>query len=144
MDTNWYNFNHKKINKQFNGDLTYVSTFCVNKEYAPSAVYKAAHPDRDQGHKDYLLLSHHDGVLLIRGMDHEDIEKHKCHTAIVCKKCKDTIYSVMRHDYRECGCKLVAVDGGHDYFAVTGYPEEYELGYINLLTGEFTLDASRI
>ena len=35
--------------------------------------------------------------------------------AIKCKKCKDIIYSRSIHDYRECTCKSIAIDGGFDY-----------------------------
>ena len=32
-----------------------------------------------------------------------------------CYKCGDTIYSSYRHDYVECSCKAIMVDGGNDY-----------------------------
>jgi len=34
-----------------------------------------------------------------------------CH-AIYCKKCKTTIESTHRHDFKYCPCKAVGVDGG--------------------------------
>lgn len=39
--------------------------------------------------------------------------------AIRCPRCKDVIYSRARHDYRQCGCGLIGVDGGFDYWKVT-------------------------
>jgi len=35
--------------------------------------------------------------------------------AITCPKCKDTIYSRTRHDFRSCSCGEVNIDGGFDY-----------------------------
>lgn len=34
---------------------------------------------------------------------------------ILCLKCNDIIESVHRHDYKECSCGYVAVDGGKEY-----------------------------
>jgi len=39
---------------------------------------------------------------------------------IQCKNCNDIIYSAHRHDYKECSCGAVAVDGGLDYLRRTG------------------------
>ena len=32
-----------------------------------------------------------------------------------CKKCGDLLESVHRHDYKECSCGAIMVDGGLDY-----------------------------
>lgn len=34
---------------------------------------------------------------------------------IQCRKCKDVIESLYRHDYKECKCGAIFVDGGADY-----------------------------
>lgn len=34
---------------------------------------------------------------------------------ICCKWCGDIIESTYTHDYKECSCQAVAVDGGHEY-----------------------------
>ena len=52
--------------------------------------------------------------------------------AIKCPKCKDTIYSVARHDCHHCSCGDVMVDGGFDYLrfgwqAGTKPPKPFEL-----------------
>ena len=39
--------------------------------------------------------------------------------AIVCPKCKDTIYSRARHDYHTCSCGEISIDGGFDYQKVS-------------------------
>jgi hypothetical protein len=138
MKQNWYGFKHKEVAKRFEGGLTYVTDFCVNDEYHPVAVYKVANPNRDKGHKDYVLLQADNGRLLIRGMDEEEIQKHCYQTAIECNKCKDVVYSVMRHDMRSCKCEAVAIDGGKDYAKISGNNQDYTVGTICHLTGEFT------
>jgi|GEM_PF-1152343 len=57
-------------------------------------------------------------------------------TAIKCKNCGDIIYSRARHDYRECSCGQVAIDGGQqDYVRIAGIGFDY--GKIDI--GEVTL-----
>jgi hypothetical protein len=34
-------------------------------------------------------------------------------SAIKCPKCKDTVYSRVRHDLRSCSCGYCWIDGGH-------------------------------
>ena len=36
---------------------------------------------------------------------------------IRCKFCGDVITSYFRHDFKECKCGRVAIDGGHDYLS---------------------------
>ncbi len=38
-----------------------------------------------------------------------------------CLKCKDEIQSTYRHDFSECGCGNIFVDGGTDYFRYGGH-----------------------
>lgn len=47
---------------------------------------------------------------------------------IRCKKCGDVIQSLSRHDFRECKCGSVFMDGGGDYTRYGwpgGDPEDY-------------------
>ncbi len=37
-----------------------------------------------------------------------------------CKKCNDIIISAYRHDFVECKCGAIAVDGGQDYLRRIG------------------------
>lgn len=50
-------------------------------------------------------------------------------TAVICKKCKDMVYSRARHDYRSCSCGAVAIDGGRDYVKLVG--EEKDIAQVN-------------
>jgi len=137
MENNWYGFSHDAVAKRFEGDLTDLNDFCVYDEYLPVAVYSVESPNRDKGHKDFVLLQIQDKQLLIRGLDREEMEKWRYQDAIVCEQCKDVIYSVMKHDYRLCQCNRVAIDGGSSYTKITG--TDYTLGTIDLLTNQFFL-----
>lgn len=46
--------------------------------------------------------------------------------AIKCKRCGDIIESKSRHDFKQCSCKYVAVDGGTEDGHIIGNPEDYE------------------
>jgi len=49
------------------------------------------------------------------------------HNRIRCNHCGDVIESVNRHDFEQCSCGTVFVDGGTDYLR-RGYvnaPEDY-------------------
>lgn len=45
-----------------------------------------------------------------------------------CKKCGDIIESKHRHDFVQCSCKSIFVDGGHDYIRRGGdqFDEEFD------------------
>jgi hypothetical protein len=43
-----------------------------------------------------------------------------------CKKCKTVIQSKFRHDFVECKCGAIFVDGGEDYYRRGGNPEDFE------------------
>lgn len=49
--------------------------------------------------------------------------------AIVCRKCKDAVFSRTRHDMRWCSCGSCAIDGGQGegYIQITGQPDTYDL-----------------
>ena len=123
-DHNFYGFDTDKACEYFEGDLTYLNTFCVKGYYKPVAVFKNANPDRSKNHKDYMLLftklldisDFTTRRLIISGMDADEMEKYRYQTGIYCPDCKDVIYSVNRHDYRHCSCGKCMVDGGKDYF----------------------------
>lgn len=44
----------------------------------------------------------------------------------MCKKCGEVVESMHRHDYVACSCGAMAVDGGYDYMARTGYMKMIE------------------
>lgn len=38
--------------------------------------------------------------------------------ALKCPICEDTVYSRATHDFRNCSCGSIAVDGGFDYMKI--------------------------
>ncbi|MCR5704228.1 MAG: hypothetical protein K6G85_06360 [Eubacterium sp.] len=40
-----------------------------------------------------------------------------------CKICGDILESTSRHDFKQCKCKSMAVDGGHDYISRAWDPQ---------------------
>lgn len=43
--------------------------------------------------------------------------------AITCPRCKDTIFSRARHDFRTCSCRGVHIDGGFAHLKMGWDPE---------------------
>jgi hypothetical protein len=121
-DHNWYGFNTDKACEHFEGYLTYLNTFCVLGNYSPVAVFSNVAPDRSKNHKDFMLLYtvtdpvEQKEVLMIAGMDADEMEEYRYQNGLWCPDCNEVIYSVNRHDYRKCSCGKCTVDGGKDYF----------------------------
>ena len=42
--------------------------------------------------------------------------------AIHCKNCDEVLYSRAQHDFRECSCGYINVDGGQHYFKYGAIP----------------------
>lgn len=42
-----------------------------------------------------------------------------------CRQCGDIIESKWRHDFVQCKCGAIAVDGGMDYFKRSGEPNNF-------------------
>lgn len=61
---------------------------------------------------------------------------------VLCPQCNEAIWSLSRHDFRECGCGASFVDGGRDYLRYGtnksggGIPPPV---WINVETGEWEL-----
>ena len=115
-DHNYYGFDTYKACEHFEGDLTYINTFCIKPHYLPDAVFRNASPNRAKNHKDFLLLFKVGYNVMITGMDADEMEKHRYQKGMYCPDCNEVIYSVNRHDYRKCKCGRCMVDGGKDYF----------------------------
>lgn len=132
-DHNWYGFDTVYAEKFFEGDLTYLNTFCIMGNYKPVAVFHNTNPDRSKNHKDYMFLWSDGEKSIVSGIDADKIEKYRYQKGMYCPDCKDVIYSVMRHDYRHCSCGKCMVDGGKDYFKNNMVGKEVK---IDLLTNE--------
>lgn len=51
--------------------------------------------------------------------------------AAKCNKCGDVIQSVSRHDFVECECGSIFVDGGNEYMRAGGDREDIEFLYVS-------------
>ena len=121
-DHDYYGFNTEKVCSHFEGDLTYLNTFCIKGSYQPVAVFRNSKPDRKKDHKDFMLLwventtgKKKDDKIIVSGIDKNEMEKYRYQIGIFCPKCKEVIYSIFRHDYRHCSCGRCMIDGGKDY-----------------------------
>lgn len=115
---NWYGILHDQINNKFEGELEYCGTFCIKGNYNPSAVYKSKNPNHSKGHKKYMLLTkypYQKDLWAVSGMTPQAMKKERYQIGLWCPVCGDVIYSVNRHDYRECECQSCFIDGGKDY-----------------------------
>lgn len=43
----------------------------------------------------------------------------------MCAKCCDVIHSRSRHDFVQCQCGAIGIDGGSDYLKCVGHPEDF-------------------
>lgn len=137
-DHNYYGIDADKACKHFEGDLTYLNTFCIKDNYYPVAVFRNANPDRSKDHKDFMLLwVDNRDCAVISGIDADEMEEHRYQRGLYCPDCEEVIYSVNRHDYRKCKCGRCMVDGGKDYFRsnMAGTPV-----IIDLLTDDVTVE----
>ena len=74
---NWYGFDHQLVNKKFEGELTYVGTFCVLGGYYPFAWYKSKNPNKRKGHKKYMGLAKHGEEGVVTGISQIQMNKEK-------------------------------------------------------------------
>ena len=132
---NWYGIDHSVVTAKFEGSPVFLNEFCVNGEYAPSAVYYSAKPNRRKKHKTYMLLSKINGQFYVRGMSPKDMGKYRYQDAIHCLSCDDVVYSVNRHDMRSCSCRRVSIDGGKEYTKIVFSADaQYKRVRLDLLT----------
>lgn len=128
-EVNYYGLMHDKINEKFTGDLTYLRTFTVRGHHW--AVYLAANPRTDLGHKKYMMLgctydlsdmlSDPKPRWFVSGSTEEQMNEERFQSAVLCTECDTVLYSINRHHFHKCGCKNETfVDGGKDYLRYGG------------------------
>jgi hypothetical protein len=45
--------------------------------------------------------------------------------SVMCAKCLDVIHSRSRHDFAQCQCGAIGIDGGSEYTKCVGNPENF-------------------
>jgi hypothetical protein len=142
-DVNYYEYDHKRVCKVFEGELSYLGYICYQDRAL--AAYRNKKPNLQKGHKEVLLLL--EGMdwevesmkCWVSGMSLKDFKKHCKHDAIGCLECEEILYSLNRHHFHRCSCGNVSVDGGKDYFRFDAKdPQKVILGVYNVLSGMFT------
>lgn len=120
LKRNYYGLDLSKINDKFEGDLSYLGDTHV-KEGPFTRVYsvfKAVSPNREKGHKKYVLFyyDHATIKLFVTGREEDEMQKLRYVDGIECQECGKVLVSFDRHDYQECGCENhCSIDGGLDY-----------------------------
>ena len=146
----WFGLNHAKVAEKFEGDLSFVNYMNVGKDGdLVAAVYHASNPNREKGHKEFMLLwKYLDYVTekeqwMVSGMELEEIQKHAIVEALLCTSCNQVLFSLNRHHFHSCGCKNdMFVDGGKDYLRAGAKDlNKTEAVRINLLTDEVIVDS---
>jgi hypothetical protein len=132
---NMYGLDHDKVKAKFEGELTYKGTFAISKSSHAVAVYHNAKPNIEKNHKEYMLLflDARSGNLCVAGMTRDEMDKERYQNALHCLKCDEIIYSLYRHNDRQCHCGACMIDGGKNYTHISGNPEDYRLYTIDLL-----------
>jgi hypothetical protein len=111
---NYFGLSHERVSEKFEGSPKYVGY--VSIEGRPYAAYHSENPNRQKGHKDFILLTYGSEQGWVIGMDSEEMKKHSKHSGILCLECGTALYSLHRHHYHDCGCpNKASVDGGLDY-----------------------------
>lgn len=146
----WYGLNHAKVAEKFEGDLTFVNYMNVGGVGdTVAAVYRASKPNKDKGHKEFMLLfrqyskdSRSQGWF-VSGMDRRTIKKHSTVEGVLCTQCNTALFSMTRHDFHSCGCSNdLFVDGGKDYLRSGALDiSKTRIVTIDLLTDEVSVDA---
>lgn len=145
----WLGLKHDAVIKHFEGDLSFVNYMNVGERGdLVAAVYHAKKPNRDKGHKEFMLLwQKYDPIsdeshLMVSGMDRDQIEKHAKVTGLLCLDCRQALFSLNRHHMHSCGCDNdMFVDGGKDYLRAGAKSlARTATVTINLLTDEVVLD----
>ena len=143
---NYYGFDHARVNKMFEGDLTYVCDLVLKGEDRPVAVYKAKKPNLKKGHKKYMLLqAFADEEGLVRGLTPREMSKHRTLNAVQCLECDKILVSFARHDFVSCGCpNHVFADGGSSYgrFGAKSF-KKVQFLQIDALTGKVMYEKKR-
>lgn len=142
-EVNWFGFKHESVKEKFEGSPEYRGTFAFDGGQT-WAVYYCAKPNKEKGHKNYMMLTERyeplsdESKLWVSGRTPEEMEKDRYQTGLHCLSCDTVIYSQNRHDMHPCKCrssfKRVHVDGGKDYLRVTfGKDAKYKEVRIDLL-----------
>ena len=129
---------HEKVKSSYEGNPVFVGYLALFGGLNPMATYFVEKPNREKGHKDYLLIfSKYDPFteksnIFVSGVDLKDIsERDRKRVAVFCRNCKELIYSLTRHSFEKCTCGAEFVDGGADYLRSRPCAETHEVDLLS-------------
>lgn len=143
MTINYFGLKMDKVKEFYEGNPEYIGEVIVKNPsgtLATVAAFKVAAPNRDKGHKDFLLIQLTSGGQgIVAGMDKAQFAVHSEHGGVKCLECEKVIYSVARHDFHKCGCPNEAmVDGGKDYMRYGAVDmSKIEIGVVDIMNRTF-------
>jgi hypothetical protein len=137
-----YGYDIVSLNTHFEGGpFEFIATFAVRGQTLPVSIYKGSKPpNREKGHRDYLMLfSRRDPlsdrlVTMVQGMDENEMRACRVAEGVKCGHCDGVLVSRFRHDYCTCKCEKTSVDGGRDYLKYSG--DSVQIVKVDLVTGE--------
>ncbi len=115
---NYYRYNHSNVKQLFEGNPEFLNEFTIRNEFWPVAVYHLSTPNKLKGQKDFLLFGYHPkrNPMWIRELSFKQIEAERYQYSVLCRRCNEVIYSIMRYDLHTCSCGSYYVDGGKEVF----------------------------
>jgi hypothetical protein len=114
IHSNLNGFNHEKVYKNMEGDLTYLCDIKRDQDASILTVYKVKYPNITKGYKNFVGLYSSGGLVYITGFNDLDY-KDRYVTGVSCNLCNTVVYSVYRHHMSFCKCGAFYMDGGRDY-----------------------------
>lgn len=130
-DVRWYNLDPERVAATFQGNPQYIRDFEINDR--TWSVYFCDKPNRDLGHKDYMMLGKFGDRWYVSGRSKDEIQDSRFQNAVGCKVCETVIYSTHNHDFHSCSCGATSVDGGRTYTRILG--SNWIALTLDLLTG---------
>lgn len=120
------------IQGSLNADIEYLGDVLSKDEHYLYVFYQS-NPNRKAGHTEFLALTTISGKTYILSVHPEQLENWQWITGIQCKSCKDLIFSMFKHDFKQCYCTKAFVDGGRGYMRSNDFGS---MILFNTLTGE--------
>lgn len=117
---------HAKVAEQFEGNPVFINYFSIDGFNAPMAVYESKNPNREKGHKRYMMLFKQGGRWIVTGRE-EIRDQDRYRGAVYCSTCDELVYSAYRHDMNYCSCETFFMDGGEAYGRSNGPGECIDL-----------------
>lgn len=137
----YFNIEHEQISQMIPGGADYVSTFCLEGETEPVAIYRPRDPElaRQKGFDELIGFSVNEvsgyEYGIFRSFTTKDLHRDRFQEGVFCLTCGDVIYSITPKDSPTCGCGNCFVEGGKNNLSYggPGFPRHAEIVFLDLL-----------